>query len=79
MKKMLQLVGLLALVLSLSLAPAQTANATDYVTCTLTCSGVPYYAQCYSTLNDCCSWLPGMCPDGYEYQGGGCYYGQQYC
>jgi hypothetical protein len=76
--RVFRIVGLLV-VLAAVLSGVVTPARAGVVHCSFTCSGVPYNGTCYMSLQDCCNSLPTSCPDGYEYQGGGCYDGPSYC
>ncbi|HEY3567969.1 MAG TPA: hypothetical protein VGP73_08550 [Thermoanaerobaculia bacterium] len=76
--KIFRIVGLIAILLSLYGGSVRTARASG-ISCSLYCSGVRYFATCYDTLSNCCSYLSSMCPDPSEYQGGGCSDGVNYC
>jgi len=76
--KIFRMVGLLAILLSVYGGTVRTASASG-ISCSYYCSGYRYVATCYATLSQCCSFLSSMCPDPYEYEGGGCTDGVNYC
>ena len=76
--KLFRFAGLLVIALALMTGATQTARAGAPVTCWKSCSGVPYNGQCWGTLAQCCNWNQN-CPDPWEFEGGGCTDGVNYC
>lgn len=76
--KIFRIVGLLGILLCVYGGSVRTASASG-ITCSYTCSGTRYVATCFETLSQCCGDLSGLCPDGTDYQGGGCTDGHNFC
>jgi hypothetical protein len=76
--KIFRIVGLLGILLGVYAGSVRTASASG-VSCYYICSGMRYYATCYDTLSNCCSYLSSLCLDPYVYESGGCTDGVNYC
>ena len=76
--KVFRLAGLLVIAAALLTSSAKTATANPPVTCWKVCSGNFYSGSCWSSLAHCCNWNR-VCPDPWEFEGGDCTDGQNYC
>lgn len=76
--KLFRFAGLLVIAAALFTGSAKTATANPPVTCWKVCSGVFYSGSCWSSLSNCCNWNRN-CPDPWEFEGGDCTDGQNYC
>lgn len=76
--KTLRIVGLIVILLIALGGAMGTARATAPIHCWSTCSGIPYYAECWLTLAQCCA-KNSKCPRPYVFESGDCTDGMNYC
>jgi hypothetical protein len=77
--KLFRFAGLLIIAAALLTGSAKTATATPTITCWKYCSGHFYSGWCTASLSQCCNINRNTCPDPWEFEGGDCTDGQNYC
>jgi hypothetical protein len=77
--KLFRFAGLLVVAAALFTASPKAATAGAPVTCYKYCSGHFYSGWCWLSLSECCQLNQQTCPDPWEFEGGDCTDGQNYC